>query len=409
MTSSTPPRSSGASDEEVAPIVDELHRGVVAADPQRWAERTSAAQRAALVQRARELSPLLGSAGVLDVVDRVLARTAGLGPLEPLLEDDEVTEVMVNGDGSVWIERGGQVVRTELALDDESVLRIIERIVAPLGRRIDRSSPTVDARLPDGSRVNAVVPPAAVDGPCLTIRRFGARRHRLDEFAGPGVVQLLRWAVRARGNLVVSGGTGSGKTSLLNALAMAVPDGDRVITIEDTAELRLGTGHVVRLESRAANAEGSGALSLRELVRNALRMRPDRIVVGEVRGDEVLDMLAAMNTGHEGSMSTVHANSPADALRRLESMVVLSAADVPITVVRDLVASAIDLIVQVTRAPNGGRHITAVHEVQPLAIGEPVGAPRTRALVGSGLVVALPERPPRAPDAVAPLDDWIGT
>jgi pilus assembly protein CpaF len=394
--------------ESTAWIVDELHRDLVAADPQRWTERSPGAQRAALVRRTRELSPLLGSAATLEVVERVLARITGLGPLEPLLDDEDVTEVMVNGDGSVWIERRGQVTRTGLSLDGDTVLRIIERIVAPLGRRIDRSSPTVDARLPDGSRVNAIVPPAAVDGPCLTIRRFGARRLQLESFAGPGVAQLLRWAVRARSNVVVSGGTGSGKTTLLNALAAVLPEGDRVITIEDTAELRLATGHVVRLESRAPNAEGSGALPLRDLVRNALRMRPDRIVVGEVRGAEVLDMLAAMNTGHEGSMSTVHANSPADALRRLESMAVLSAADVPIAVVRDLLASAVDLIVQITRGAGGGRHVTTVHEVRPVTGADPVGAPRTRSLVEAGRLTALPQRPPRAPEAIGPLHDWIG-
>ena len=286
-------------------LVDAVHADLIAADPLGWGERSPGEQRSSLLARARDLAPLLGASTLLDVVERVLARVVGLGPLEPLLDDDEITEVMVNGDGAVWIEQRGRLHPTGMVLDPTTVLRLIERIVAPMGRRIDRSSPTVDARLADGSRVNAVVPPAAVDGPCLTIRRFGARRVELEAFAGPGAVALLRWAVQARCNLLISGGTGSGKTTLLNALAAVLPPHDRVVTIEDTAELHLAATHVVRLEAREANAEGAGALSMRELVRNALRMRPDRIVVGEVRGDEVVDMLTAMNTGHEGSLCPV--------------------------------------------------------------------------------------------------------
>ena len=244
------------------------------------------------------------------------ARVEGLGPLEPLLADPTVTEVMVNGPGPVWIERDGRLERVDVALDNATIGLLIERVVGPLGLRVDRASPLVDARLADGSRVNVVVPPLAIDGPCVTIRRFGTRRITLDEVCPPGVAALLAWAVRARCNVVVSGGTGAGKTTLLNALAAAIPAGERVVTIEDAAELRLPGDHVVRLESRPPNAEGAGAVDIRELVRNALRMRPDRIVVGEVRGPEALDMLQAMNTGHEGSLSTCHANGPADALRR---------------------------------------------------------------------------------------------
>ncbi len=255
------------------------------------------------------------------------------GPLEPILADPEVTEVMVNGPGRVWVERAGRLERVPVALDTPAIEHLIEKVVAPLGLRVDRSSPLVDARLPDGSRVNAIVPPLAVDGPCLTVRRFGARAIPLAAFAAPSVVALLAWAVAARLNVLVSGGTGAGKTTLLNALAGCIPPGERVVTVEDAAELRLPGEHVVRLEARPANAEGAGEVRIRELVRNALRMRPDRIVVGEVRGPEALDMLQAMNSGHEGSLSTCHANSPDDALRRLETMVLMGDVGLPLAAV----------------------------------------------------------------------------
>ena len=261
----------------------------------------------------REEAPLLGVRAHDAAVAEVLAEITGLGALEPLLSDPSVSEVMVNGPGPVWVERAGALERTTVELTVPVIEHLIEKVVAPLGLRVDRSSPLVDARLPDGSRVNAVVPPLAVDGPCLTIRRFGARAVPLAEFCSEGVAALLAWAVRARLNVLVSGGTGAGKTTLLNALAAAVPPGERVVTVEDAVELRLPGEHVVRLEARPPNAEGAGEVRLRDLVRNALRMRPDRIIVGECRGAEALDMLQAMNTGVEGSMSTVHANSPRDA------------------------------------------------------------------------------------------------
>jgi pilus assembly protein CpaF len=359
-----------------------------------------------LEQRVRALvleeAPLLGPEAQSSAVADVLAGIAGLGPLEPLLADPEVTEVMVNGPGAVWIERAGALERTAVSLTTPAIEHIIERVVAPLGLRVDRSSPLVDARLPDGSRVNAVVPPLSVDGPCLTIRRFGAKAIPLGAFCAPNVAALLMWAVRARLNVLVSGGTGAGKTTLLNALAAAIPSSERVVTVEDAVELRLPGEHVVRLEARPANAEGAGEVRLRELVRNALRMRPDRIVVGEVRGPEALDMLQAMNTGHEGSLSTCHANSPPDALRRVETMVLMGEVALPLDAVREQVHSALDLVVQVARRPGGGRSVVAVDEVLGAADGT-----RTRALVTRGRLRALPERPGRVGDAPPPDVGWV--
>jgi pilus assembly protein CpaF len=357
-----------------------------------------------------EEAPLLSAAQRARVVDEVLAEVAGLGPLEPLLADPAVTEVMVNGPGQVWVERNGRLERVPMALDAGAIGHLIEKVVGPLGLRVDRSSPLVDARLPDGSRVNAVVPPLAVDGPCLTIRRFGARHVPLGAFAGPAVVALLSWAVEARLNAVVSGGTGAGKTTLLNALAGHIPPGERVLTVEDAAELRLPGEHVVRLEARPANAEGAGAVAVRDLVRNALRMRPDRILVGEVRGPEALDMLQAMNTGHEGSLSTCHANSPADALRRLETMILMGDVDLPLDAVRAQLESALDIVVQVSRTAGGARRIVEVAEVvdRQGSGGRPAAAiGRTRALADASGVVALPVRPARAPGA-PPVDPaWL--
>ncbi len=358
--------------------------------------------RGRLPERVAELvaveSPLLAPAEQTRMVREVLAEVCGLGPLEPILADPEVTEVMVNGPGRVWVERGGRLERVPVALDTAAIEHLIEKVVAPLGLRIDRSSPLVDARLADGSRVNAIVPPLAVDGPCLTVRRFGARTIPLTAFGPPSVVALLAWAVAARLNVLVSGGTGAGKTTLLNALAGCIPDGERVVTVEDAAELRLPGEHVVRLEARPPNAEGAGEVRIRELVRNALRMRPDRIVVGEVRGPEALDMLQAMNTGHEGSLSTCHANGPDDALRRLETMVLMGEVGLPLAAVRTQLEAALDLIVQVSRRPDGSRRIVAVAEVveqtgwQSIDGREP---PRTRA-VGRGRRCGRPP-PPSAP------------
>jgi pilus assembly protein CpaF len=350
-----------------------------------------------------EEAPLLGASARARVVGDVLAEVDGLGRLEPLLGDPEVTEIMVNGPGRVWVERGGRLQRIPLELDTPAIEHLIEKVVSPLGLRVDRSSPLVDARLPDGSRVNAVVPPLALDGPCLTVRRFGARAIPLDAFASPAVAALLRWAVGGRLNLVVSGGTGAGKTTLLNALSAFIPSGERVITVEDAAELRLPGEHVVRLEARPANAEGAGEVRIRDLVRNALRMRPDRIVVGEVRGPEALDMLQAMNTGHEGSLSTCHANSPDDALRRLETMVLMGDVNLPLAAVRAQLTSALDLVVQVARRPEGSRRVVAVAQVLDSADG----APRTSLLATEERVVALPGCSPRAVGMAGPDPAWL--
>ncbi len=384
-------------------LVEDLHRGLL--DGGRPTS-SPAEQRALLRSLARDRDPLLAATVVESVVEQVRARVDGLGPLEPLLADPSVDEVMLNGGGEVWIERHGRLECTAVSVDEATALALIERIVAPLGLRIDRSSPLVDARLPDGSRVNAVVRPLAVDGPCLTIRRFGARAVTLPEVAAPGTAALLAWAVRARSNVVVCGGAGAGKTTLLNALAAEIPDADRVVTIEDAAELRLPGRHVVRLEARPASAEGAGEVRVRDLVRNALRMRPDRIVVGEVRAGEALDMLQAMNTGHEGSLSTCHANSPADALRRLETLVLMGDVALPLPAVREQVRSALDLVVQIARRPDGGRRVVAVAEVDPE--GDATDPVRARALTDSeGGLVALPRRPVRAADGPSPSVAWV--
>jgi pilus assembly protein CpaF len=294
-----------------------------------------------------------------------------------------------------------------------TVFQLIERVVTPLGLRVDRTSPLVDARLPDGSRVNIVVPPLAIDGACITIRRFGAHAIPLSELCSTTVASVLAWAVRRRANILVSGGTGAGKTTLLNALAANVPDGQRVITIEDAAELRLPGRHVVRLEARPANADGLGAVSVRSLVRNALRMRPDRIIVGEVRGGEALDMVQAMNTGHEGSLSTCHANSPADALRRVETMVLMSDVALPLDAVREQLASAVDLVVHVVRDANGRRRIEQVAEVVASVAGRGGGgasplddAARVRVIASHDVVHALPSRAMRAPGE-PPAIEWV--
>jgi pilus assembly protein CpaF len=345
---------------------------------------------------ARDEAPLLSAASLDRLVEEVVAAVAGLGPLEPFLADPEVTDLLVNGPDRVWVERRGRLSQVTVQLTSAQIEHLIERVVAPLGLRVDRSSPVVDARLPDGSRVNAVLPPVALDGPAVAIRRFSTRTIPLESFCPPDVAALLRWAVRARRNLLVSGGTGAGKTSLLNALAAEIPPGQRLITVEDAAELRLPQDHVVRLEARPANADGVGAISVRDLVRNALRMRPDRIIVGEVRGPEALDMLQAMNTGHEGSLSTCHANSPADALRRIETMVLLGEVALPLAAVREQVAAALDLVVQVARVGDGRRVVVEVAEVEPPDDGSGTTSPRTRRVASASAVVALPVRPPRS-------------
>lgn len=303
---------------------------------------------------------------VSEVVDEVL----GYGPIQPLLKDDSVTEVMVNGPNQVYVERKGKLVLTEVRFrDDAHVMHVIEKIVSPLGRRIDESSPMVDARLPDGSRVNAVIPPLALKGPTLTIRKFAKDPFTVKDLVGFGtftqeMADLLRACVEGKLNIVVSGGTGSGKTTTLNVLSSFIPEEDRIVTIEDAAELQLRQEHVVTLETRPANIEGKGAITMRDLVKNSLRMRPDRIVVGEVRGGEALDMLQAMNTGHDGSLTTGHANTPRDMLARLETMVLMAGMDLPVRAIREQIASAVDLIVQQSRLRDGSRKITYLTEVQ---------------------------------------------
>ena len=300
---------------------------------------------------------------------RVLDEAIGLGPLEPLLADPTITEIMVNAADAIWVERGGRLEQHAARFtDDDAIRAVIDRIVAPLGRRIDEASPMVDARLADGSRVNAIIPPLAVRGPALTIRRFSTRVLGTEDLlrlgsASEAMLEFLRVCVASRRNLIVSGGTGSGKTTLLNVLSNLIPPGERLITIEDAAELRLAYPHLVTLEARPANLEGRGAITIRDLVRNALRMRPDRIIVGECRGGEALDMLQAMNTGHEGSLTTVHANTARDALSRLEMMVLMAGIDLPIAVVREQIASAIDLVVHQTRGADGVRRIQSILEV----------------------------------------------
>lgn len=304
-----------------------------------------------------------------ELLEAVLNDVVGYGPIQPLLEDDTVSEIMVNGPKRVYIEKNGQLQRTNITFDDdEHVLRIIERIVLPLGRRVDAENPTVDARLPDGSRVNAVIPPVAIDGPCLTIRKFRKDKLKIEQLIAfgsltEGMAEFLRACVRARLNIIISGGTGSGKTTLLNVLSGFIPENERIVTIEDAAELQLQQEHVVRLEARPPDVNGRGAVTIRNLVRNALRMRPDRIVVGECRGGEALDMLQAMNTGHDGSLTTIHANSPRDALARLETLVLMAGMDLPLKVVRQQISSAVDLIVQQSRLRDGSRKITSISEV----------------------------------------------
>ncbi len=300
-----------------------------------------------------------------EVMDEML----GFGPLQPLLEDEEISEVMVNGPKKIFIERKGKLIKTNITFEnDAAVIRIIEKIILPLGRRIDADNPTVDARLPDGSRVNAVIPPCAIDGPTITIRKFKKEKLSVEQLIKfgtltPQMAEFIRACVIARLNIVISGGTGSGKTTLLNVLSSNIPEDERIVTIEDAAELRLQQEHVVRLETKTSNIDGKNAVSVRDLVRNSLRMRPDRIIVGECRGGETLDMLQAMNTGHDGSLTTLHANTPRDALSRMETMCMMAGMDLPIKVVREQIASAIDLIIQQTRLRDGSRKITAITEV----------------------------------------------
>ena len=341
--------------------------------------REGLGQNGALAAEVRALvdseAPALPDAERDELAARVVRLATGLGPLEPLLADATVDEVMVNGPAEVWVERSGRLERTEIRFGGEAeLMHSIERILAPLGRRVDEASPVCDARLADGSRVNVVIPPLALSGPCLTIRKFRRQGFSLEELVRNGTLaaplaEMLARCVQARASILVSGGTGSGKTTTLGALSAAIPDGERIVTIEDAAELRLRQRHVVRLESRPANLEGRGEVTIRALVRNALRMRPDRIVVGEVRGGEALDMLMALNTGHEGSLTTVHANSPEDALRRVETLALMAGVGLPHEAVREQVASALQLVVHQARGEDGLRRIESVAEIVRVAGG----------------------------------------
>lgn len=358
-----------------AEVKDRIHLGVISElGPQLYNSSVDDAALRRIV--IADIRTRLGSERGIALADRdrlvqeIADDTLGHGPIETLLNDDTVTEVMVNGPDDVWLERDGKLQRTAIRFTDEHHLRrIINKIVAQVGRRIDESSPMVDARLPDGSRVNAVLPPLSLAGPLLTIRKFSRRRWDLSALRSMGSLtgesqEFLEHCVQAELNILISGGTGSGKTTLLNALSGAIGIEERIITIEDAAELRLNQRHVLRLEARPKNVEGQGEVAIRELVRNSLRMRPDRIIVGEVRGAEALDMLQAMNTGHDGSLSTVHANSPRDALARVESMVLMAGVEFPMRAVRQQLSRALDLCVHIERFRDGSRKVTSVTEVQ---------------------------------------------
>jgi pilus assembly protein CpaF len=348
-------------------LIAAITRELEAANPSP-AQRQTLASKAlaeAYAQTRLQLSESIREKLFQDIRNDVM----GYGPIQPLLEDPEVSEVMVNGPKDVYVEKGGRLSRTDVVFDDnDHVQRVIDRIILPLGRRVDADSPMVDARLPDGSRVNAIIPPVAIDGPSITIRKFGEDKLTISQLVSYGslttaMAEFLRACVVGRLNILISGGTGSGKTTLLNVLSSFIPEEERIVTIEDAAELRLQQEHIVRLETKAANVESRGAVTIRDLVRNSLRMRPDRIVVGEVRSGEALDMLQAMNTGHDGSLTTIHANSPRDAISRLETLVLMAGMDLPIKIVRQQVSSAIDVIIQQSRLRDGSRKVIAITEV----------------------------------------------
>ncbi|MGB0759235.1 MAG: CpaF family protein [Rubripirellula sp.] len=303
------------------------------------------------------------------IVEEVIDEVLGLGPLELILKDPTVSDILINGPKSIYIERAGQMEKSEVEFrDGKHLLQIIDRIVSKVGRRIDETSPMVDARLEDGSRVNAIIPPLALDGAAVSIRRFGSNPLRLEDLLNfkaftPEMVMLLEGCIKARCNIIIAGGTGSGKTTLLNTLSSFIGQEDRIVTIEDAAELQLQQDHIVRLETRPANIEGNGAITATDLVKNALRMRPERIIIGECRGGETLDMLQAMNTGHDGSMTTIHANTPRDAVARLETLVMMSGFELPVKAIRQQVAGAVDILIQANRLQGGPRRITAITEI----------------------------------------------
>jgi pilus assembly protein CpaF len=380
-----PPAHGGSESEDAySAALAEVHRRLVASLDLRRLDVESMADEELRERTNGAISEIVDSmeaAGELPagldmdrLVNDVLNEALGLGPLTALLEDESVTEIMVNSHHQIYIERKGRLELSDTSFSsDQAVLGVIERIVAPLGRRIDESSPMVDARLKDGSRVNAVIPPVALRGPTITIRKFTREPLAVDDLVGFGTLnaamaQFLEIAVVSRKNIVISGGTGSGKTTTLNVLSSFIPETERIVTIEDAAELKLGQDHIVALESRPPNIEGKGAIAIRDLVRNALRMRPDRIVVGECRGGEALDMLQAMNTGHDGSLTTLHANAPRDCLSRLETMVLMSGMELPMRAIRDQISSAIDIVVQQSRFPDGSRRITHISEITGMEV-----------------------------------------
>ncbi len=346
----------------------------------------------------KQLSIQLSEFETQQLVQNIIDEVLGFGILQPLLEDPQVTEIMVNGTQPVYVERAGLLSETEIHFNhDDEILRIIDRIVLPLGRRIDAENPTVDARLPDGSRVNAVVPPIAIDGPLLTIRKFAQDKYSIEQLIDMGTMSdhmatFIQACVVSRLNILITGGTGSGKTTMLNAISAFIPEGERIITIEDAAELKLQQKHVARMESKMPSLLDRKGINMRDLVRNALRMRPDRIVIGEVRGAECLDMLQAMNTGHDGSMTTLHANSPRDAIYRMETMTLMSELDLPVKVIRAQIASAIDVIIHLSRLKGGNRRITYITEISGMEADtvvmsdifkfEQTGVDRTGAVIG---------------------------
>ncbi|GAB4116489.1 MAG: CpaF family protein [Roseiflexaceae bacterium] len=318
----------------------------------------------------RQSGVSIGESGVRRLYEMVMDELFGFGPMEPLLRDDAISEIMVNGPNQVYIEQRGKLTLSPVKFaGDDHVLKVIDRIIRPLGRRVDRKWPMVDARLPDGSRVNAVIPPCAIDGPSITIRKFGKKKLQIEDLIKfgsltPEMAEFLRACVVSRLNIIVAGGTGSGKTTLLNVLSNFIPPDERIVTIEDSAELKLGQEHVVRLEAKPPELDGSGRVSINDLVINSLRMRPERIVIGECRGGETMAMLQAMNTGHDGSLSTLHANTPRDACSRMETMAMMAGMDMPLSVIREQIASAVDLIVQQTRLEDGSRKVQYITEVQ---------------------------------------------
>ena len=355
-------------------LIQALHLRLIAdIDPQKLASLGREQAYDAVIAAARramgDVAPQVVGDARDQILDAVADEVLGLGPIEKLVRDSAVSEIMVNGPDLVYFEQGGVIYKTKIRFrDDEHIMRIIQRIVAPLGRRVDEASPYVDARLPDGSRVNIVIPPISFEGPLITIRKFLGDKYTIDDLVAvstltPQVADFLSRAIKAKLNILISGGTGTGKTTLLNALSSNIGDRERIVTIEDPAELHLQQEHVLRLEVRPPNIEGKNEVNQRDLVRNALRMRPDRIIVGEVRGSEAFDMMQAMNTGHEGYLTTIHANSPRDALARLENMVLMAGFELPINAIREQIASAIHLIVQISRLSDGSRKLVSVSEI----------------------------------------------